>query len=393
MVALAVHYDRTVRPDAERARGQARLAPPLVIVAEGFEVAAQPTAVDLFSGCGGGSIGLRAAGFRVVGAVELDRDAARSYERLMQLRPTVADVRDVAPRDVLRGLRSRRELTLLFGCPPCQSFSEMRRGSIRTGSDSARERLLGEYLRFVTALSPRHIAFENVPGLLMDSGGRRFDRLIAQLGRLGYRVAWSVLDAADFGVPQHRRRVVLLGSRVTTPVLPEPTHGPPGSRLARHVTVREAIGLLPHLSCGEQSPTDPMHRARRHSELVIRRLRSLGPGGSRAELPPHLQLRCHRDHDGHKDAYGRMGWDRPAPTLTTGCTNTSRGRFAHPEQDRAITPREALFLQSFPPDAVLEGGAESIASQIGNALPPKLAARIGSAVIDAESNEAYTGRH
>ncbi len=349
-------------------------------------MAAQPTAVDVFSGCGGGSIGLQAAGFRLVGAVELNTDAARSYERILGLRPTVADVRDVAPHDVAARLGSCRELTLLFGCPPCQSFSELRRGTRRTTADTGRERLLREYLRFVAALSPRYIAFENVPGLLAAGRRRRFDRFLAELVRLGYRAAWAIVDAADFGVPQHRRRLVLLGSRVTTPpLLPEPTHGPPGSSLAEYITVRTALGALPQLASGEQSAGDPMHRARAHSELVLERLRSLGPGASRCDLPRHLQLRCHRGHDGHKDAYGRMRWDRPAPTLTTGCTNVSRGRFAHPEQDRAITPREALLLQSFPRDVVLDGGVESVSGQIGNALPPRLATQIGIAVINADS--------
>lgn len=338
------------------------------------------TAVDLFSGCGGGSLGLQAAGFQIVGAIELDAVAASSYERLVGASPTIADIRDVTP-DALPRLAASGELTLLLGCPPCQSFTDLRRGRNRTAADEVRDRLPEEYLRFVSALEPRHIAFENVPGLASGPNRGSFDTFVASLERLGYRVTWRVLDAADFGVPQHRRRLVLIGSRVATPLLPEPTHGPRATSRIDFINVRHAIGALDPLRSGETSQEDPMHRARRHSDLVLQRLRHLGPSGSHRDLPRDLQLRCHLGHDGHKDAYGRMSWDRPAPTLTSGCTNVSRGRFGHPQQDRAITPREALLLQSFPPTVVLHGGAESIARQIGNALPPALAERIACAVL------------
>lgn len=347
-----------------------------------------PTALDLFSGCGGGSLGVAAAGFEVVGAVEINELAATSYRRALGFAATVADIRDLTPNE-LAPSDAHGELDLLFGCPPCQSFTDLRRGRARTSADEARDRMPEEYLRFVAGLEPRNIAFENVPGLASGRNRASFDRFVAELAHLQYRVVWSILDAADFGVPQRRRRLVLVGSRVATPRLPQPTHGPTTSHA--HMVVRDAIAGLPALGVGEASDDDPMHRVRSHSDLVVERLQHLGPGGSRSDLPARLQLRCHLGHDGHKDAYGRMSWDKPAPTLTSGCTNVTRGRFCHPEQHRAITPREALLLQSFPADVTLAGGAEAVAAQIGNALPPKMATAIAAAVLDFDPPDRRTG--
>lgn len=350
---------------------------------------AVPTAVDLFSGCGGGSLGVVGAGFEVVSAVEVDEVAATSYRRAVGVAATVADIRDISP-ETLAPAGARGELTLLFGCPPCQSFTDLRRGGGRTSADDERDRMPDEYVRFVSKLEPRNIVFENVPGLIAGRHRTSFDRFITSLTTLGYRVVWSILDAADFGVPQRRRRLVLVGSRVATPRLPQPTHGPTTPHA--HKVVRDAIADLPALGTGEAFDGDAMHRARNHSHLVVERLQNLGPGGSRRDLPPRLQLRCHLGHDGHKDAYGRMSWDKPAPTLTSGCTNVTRGRFCHPDQDRAITPREALLLQSFPADVTLAGGAEAVAAQIGNALPPVMATAIAAAVLDFDPPDLRSGR-
>lgn len=351
-----------------------------------------PTVVDLFSGCGGGSLGFTAAGFRVVGAVEIASDPARSYERLIGVTPHLADVSEVAGADLVATLGVGEQLTLLFGCPPCQSFTILRRGGAPVALDTVRNALPAQYLRIVDEVRPRHVAFENVPGLVEGRWRSAFDAFLAELTGMGYTTAWDVIDAADYGVPQYRRRLLVMGSRCAEPRLPAPTHGPAsGGRLA-HVTVRDALAGLQPLESGGAHPDDPMHRARRHHRIAVERLRHVPEGGGRLDLPDHLQLRCHRDHDGHFDIYGRMSWDRPSPTLTSGCTNITRGRFGHPEQDRAITAREALLLQSFPPDAELVGGTESVALQIGNAVPPLLAQRIAEAVLaverDSEALEA-----
>lgn len=349
------------------------------------------TLIDLFAGCGGGSLGFREAGLRAVAAVELDRDAAQAYEANVGIRPLTKDIRRVAGDDLLgaAGLH-RGECTLLFGCPPCQSFTDLRRGSLSSRRDRARNSLLREYLRLAADVLARHIAFENVPGMLSPRWRPRFDELLEGLADLGYEYVWDVLDAADFGVPQRRRRLLVVASRVAEPVLPVPTHGDPAaSGRSPWVTVREAIETLLPLGSGEVDPEDAYHRARRHSPLALRRLRAIPEGGARTDLPEDLQLACHKDHSGHYDIYGRMWWDRPAPTLTSGCTNVTRGRFAHPAQDRAITLREAMELQTFPSSAVLRGSLDEMALQVGNAVPPLFAKRVGQAVV---AMEASSGR-
>jgi DNA (cytosine-5)-methyltransferase 1 len=341
----------------------------------------------LFAGCGGGSLGFLQAGFRVVGAVEIDSEAADAYESNTCMRPVVDDIRLVRGNQLLdqAGLQPG-ELTLLFGCPPCQSFTILRRGSDPGELDRRRNELPVQYLRLVSELWPRHLAFENVPGMMEGRWKGYFRALLNGLDALGYRHRFEVVDAADFGVPQRRRRLLVVASRVTEPGLPRPTHSADeADGLAAHRTVRQTIKDLCRLESGEVDPQDPLfHRARCHSDIALRRLRAVPEGGGRKDLPEDLQLRCHKGHGGHYDIYGRMWWDRLAPTLTSGCTNVTRGRFAHPEQDRAITLREAMLLQGFPPGAVLRGGVEAMALQVGNAVPPPLTKCLGDRIREME---------
>jgi DNA (cytosine-5)-methyltransferase 1 len=346
------------------------------------------SSIDLFSGCGGASLGFSAAGFTPRGAVEIDEAAATAYESNLGVRPLVKNIQRVTGGELLRsaGLGAG-ECTLLSGCPPCQSYTSLRHGSKSSRLDRRRNSLYLDYLRLAEAVHPRHIAFENVPGMLSSRWKPRFDSMLEGLAQLGYASTWAVIDAADYGVPQHRRRLVVFASRVADPALPKPTHsGSPGPGYRRHRTVRDGIGSLLPLNSGEGHPTDSYHRARSHTPLAIERLRAIPEGGGRTDLPPRLQLECHKDHDGHYDIYGRMRWDQPAPTLTSGCTNVTRGRFGHPDQDRAITLREAMLLQSFPRKAVLHGTSGDMSLQIGNAIPPVLAQRLGEAIMAMEAS-------
>ena len=342
-----------------------------------------PTLIDLFAGCGGGSLGFMRVGFRPVGAVEIDEDASDAYEANVGLRPLVRDIRDVTGQELLTtaSLEPGR-CTLLFGCPPCQSFTILRRADRAKSLDRRRNLLYVDYLRLAGEIRPRHIALENVPGMSTPRWRKHLDALLQGLSNLGYEHSWDLLDAADFGVPQRRQRILVVASRVATPILPTPTHGQHSHEACvPHVTVRDAIGSLSPLESGETDPLDPYHRARRHKPLALRRLRAIPEGGARSDLPSRLRLECHKDHKGHYDIYGRMWWDRPAPTLTSGCTNVTRGRFAHPAQNRAITLREAMLLQSFPYGAVLKGTGDIKALQVGNALPPRLAEQIGACIL------------
>jgi DNA (cytosine-5)-methyltransferase 1 len=352
------------------------------------------TVVDLFAGCGGGSMGFKNAGFITLAAVEIDPDASASFSLNVGVDPLVKDIRDVSMKE-LRALGVRPgELTLLFGCPPCQSFTVLRRAARATEHDLKRNSLMFEYLRLVEALRPRHLAFENVPGLVEGRWRGYFEAFRERLDILGYTIDWRIADAAEYGVPQRRRRVLVIGSRVTSPSLPEPSHAATEADGRKSfVTVRDTISHLRPVASGQTDPDDPFHRARKHSELTQRRLACIPEGGGRADLPDELVLDCHRNHEGHYDVYGRMWWDRVAPTLTSGCTNVSRGRFGHPDQDRALTLREAMLLQTFPPNAKLSGFVDNMALQVGNAVPSLLAQRIAEKIIEMDGQAARRRSH
>lgn len=326
----------------------------------------RPTAVDLFAGCGGLSEGLRQAGFKVVGAVELEPSAVKTY-RLNHDGVYVweRDIREVCLREVRQSLRlNMGDLDLLAGCPPCQGFSTMRTLNGQRRVRDKRNTLTDEYLRFVVGLQPKSLMLENVPGL---SEKRRFRDFVIDLEDLGYHITWDVLDAAEYGVPQRRRRLIMLGSRVG------PVQFGPKARVRR--TVRSAIGSLKT----PMNSSDPLHKAPGKRGARIEELIAMVPkdGGSRADLPRSMWLECHKRCNGFKDVYGRMRWDDVAPTMTGGCLNPSKGRFLHPSQNRAITAREAALLQTFPASYKfsLDEGFYSVATMIGNALPPEFIRR------------------
>ena len=336
------------------------------------------TVIDLFSGAGGAGLGFRAAGFSIQGAVEKEASAAATYRNNLRCNPR-GDICGLTPRDFWTKLAlSESETTVLIGCPPCQGFSTMRNDS---GASDDRNRLVVHYLEYVAELSPLFTVFENVPGMIMSEHGRVFHALLNDgLTKIGYGLAERVIDAANYGVPQHRRRLIMLAGRNgVIPPFPKPTHGDPESHLVREgfrpawCTVRDAIGGLPP---AESKLVDRSnlhnHVTAKMGEKVQEFIREIPKdGGSRKDLPRHRWLQCHQKHSGHADVFGRSRWDSPANTLTTGCTNPSKGRFVHPEADRGFTYREAAFLQGFPENFIFYG--KRIAEQIGNAVPPPLA--------------------
>jgi len=326
----------------------------------------KPRAVDLFCGAGGLSQGLRQAGFNVIGAVENDELACEAY-RLNQ--PDVAlwerDIRRLSAKQCLRQLELKKgQLELLAACPPCQGFSTMRtKNGLRKNRDRGND-LIFEVLRFVRSMLPLTVMIENVPGLARN---QRFEKFRNGLCELGYEVKHRVLNVADYGVPQSRRRLVLLASKCSQPSF--------AKKAFRLRTVRDAIK---HLTATRNS-RDPLHGYKAsHSAKVVKLIRRIPKnGGSRSALGASRQLRCHKSFDGFRDVYGRMAWDRPAPTITSGCINPSKGRFLHPTANRAITLREAALLQTFPRRYKFphSRGRYPIALLIGNALPPEFIKR------------------
>jgi DNA (cytosine-5)-methyltransferase 1 len=335
-----------------------------------------PSAIDLFCGAGGLSEGLRQAGFDVLGAIDLDAVACRAYRLNHQnTKLWEMDIRRLSGADIMSALNiGPGELKLLAACPPCQGFSTMRtKNGIRRNRDR-RNNLIFEVLRIVRSMKPVSVMFENVPGLAND---KRYVTFLKKLESLGYRVKWRVLNAADFNVPQRRRRLVLLASRIGEPEF--------AATVDRRATVRQTIaGLAP-----PRRSRDPLHNYfPRRSAKIEARIRMIpANGGSRAALGVRNQLPCHKRSNGFKDVYGRMAWDKPAPTITCGCINPSKGRFLHPVADRAITLREAALLQTFPKSYQfpLDEGRYPIAELIGNALPPEFIRRHAQALRESMS--------
>jgi len=319
------------------------------------------TAIDLFAGAGGLTEGLKQAGFRVIGAVEMNALAVETYQmNHPKVRLWHRDIRTLSGADIRRGLRiDKGDLDLLAGCPPCQGFSTMRTLNGGRIIDDVRNDLVFQFLRLIEELAPKTILMENVPGLASD---RRMSIVRRVLRRLGYQSECSVLDAADFGVPQRRRRMILFASRSKSLKIRR--------RSIPRTTVRDAIYSLPKAG----NSGDPLHDLpERRGANVMALIRDIPKdGGSRTDLGPDRQLACHIQCDGFKDVYGRMSWDSVAPTITTGCFNPSKGRFLHPAEDRNITLREAALLQTFPPEYrfSLRKGKTHAAVLIGNALPP-----------------------
>lgn len=333
-----------------------------------------PKAIDLFCGCGGLTLGLKQAGFRVIGAVDNDPLSVQTY-RANHRRVSVweKDIRKLSVRELKDKLRLKRgDLDLLAGCPPCQAFSTIRtrnrRGHIR---DKDTKDLVLEFLRFIRQLRPKIIMVENVPGLAKD---KRIRVLRRELKRLGYWSEFRILDSAKYGVPQRRRRMLLLASRVSPVAF---------ARSSRKVcTVHDAIGFLsPPKKSNDLLHKAPEKRSERIRKLIRRIPRN---GGSRMALGNNSQLACHRKFDGFKDVYGRMAWREVAPTITSGCLNPSKGRFLHPRQNRAITLREASLLQSFPRKYIfsLKRGRYAAAALVGNALPPEFVRRHSVKIIE-----------
>ncbi len=331
--------------------------------------------VDLFCGAGGLTHGFVLEGLPVAAGIDLDPACRFPYEANNQARFVERDISKVTTKE-LKALFGDADLTILAGCAPCQPFSTYAQRYELDGKDG-KWGLLYEFARLAKGAKPDVITMENVPTVVKHEV---FHDFVDTLKRLGYKVWFDVVDSTHYGVPQTRRRMVLLASKHGDIEMIGPTHEKPR-------TVRQAIGRLRPLRAGESAPRDKLHVTSTLSKKNLQRIRASKPGGTWRDWPDHLVADCHRAESGrtYPGVYGRMEWNKPAPTMTTQCYGFGNGRFGHPEQHRAISLREAAILQSFPRNYafVPEDGEVSfkvLGRLIGNAVPVDLGRAIARSI-------------
>jgi DNA (cytosine-5)-methyltransferase 1 len=343
----------------------------------------KPVAVDLFSGGGGLTYGLRQAGFVVSAAVEIEKEAAKTF---IKNHPNTIlfedDIRTISGKQLAKTSPSG-VVDFIAACPPCQGFCAL---TSKYGKKDPRNQLVLEVRRIIEEIKPKVFMMENVPGLA-TKGRSLFSEAMEPLRSMGYEIVSDVLELADYGVPQRRKRLVVIGSRIGNIDIPSQTHSRDASKgTARWVTFKDA--LYPNkrgkpkefgqiIKTGDPRDYD-WHVTRTLSELNKRRLRATKQGRSRASLPVELRPECHKhSNSGFSNVYGRMYLNCPAPTITGGCATLSKGRFGHPISLRTISVREAAILQSFPEDYDFDTRyIDSACGIIGNALPPLFAEKI-----------------
>ena len=338
---------------------------------------------DFFVGCGGASCGFHAAGMEIAFALDNDPSAKGTFEaNFPNAHFEFADIRDISVDATRLRVEAEQPHPVLFsGCAPCQPYTKQNTNRPKFDQDE-RVPLLARFGYCVERCRPDLVFVENVPGLQkLDSDSEPFGGFLSQLNAAGYKVDYRPMRLARYGIPQSRRRLVLVASRHGAVHLPDETHGP-GTTNQRYDTVRDWISHLPPIQAGEEHKDVPNHRAANLSERNVDRVKATPEGGGHRDWPDHLKLECHKGFSGYSDVYGRMSWDTPASGLTTRCTSYSNGRFGHPEQNRAISIREAACLQTFPENFVFEGSMASMARQIGNAVPVRLAKLIGQQFIE-----------
>jgi len=336
--------------------------------------------IDLFCGIGGLTNGLIKAGLDVIAGIDNDITCKYGFEYNNSTRFIHKDILQVTAKDIneLFG-NDKRTITVLAGCAPCQPFSRYNAGKV------TKEQLepLGRYAQLIKEILPDIVSMENVSGLADMKKYPIFKVFIENLMRCGYNYKYEIVNTSDYGVPQSRKRLVLLASQFGDIKLVKRTH------MNKKVTVRDVISGLPPIKDGEVCTKDPLHRARKLNHINVNRIKSTPhDGGNSSSWNKNLRLKCHNKESGktyRSSVYGRMKWDEPGPTMTTQCVGLGNGRFGHPEQDRAISLREAALLQTFPKSyRFVEPGSPiymaHIAKFIGNAVPVRLGVIIGRSI-------------
>lgn len=340
-------------------------------------------AVDLFCGVGGLTCGLEKAGIPVVAGIDSDESCRFAYTYNNKSLFIYKNIEDVKGKDIKKLLRGA-DVKILVGCAPCQPFSSHQKDKKNRKKHKSWS-LLREFSRLIEESKPHIVSMENVPELEKEIV---FDDFLNTLKKLNYGVKYGIINVADFGVPQRRKRLILLASRKFKHIdFPE-------ANIGQYITVRDTIGNLPHIEAGEVDKEDRLHISSKLSPMNLERIKYSVPGGTWRDWPNELMLECHKKATGksYSSVYGRMEWDKVSPTITTQFIGYGTGRFGHPEQNRALSLREGALLQSFPYSYKFvadddDVSIRKIARQIGNAVPPKLGEIIGKCILKAVEKE------
>jgi DNA (cytosine-5)-methyltransferase 1 len=339
------------------------------------------SAVDLFCGIGGLTHGLIKAGIPVKAGIDIDEGCKYPFEINNNIPFIRKDVSILSSKEVL-DLYDDPDKKILVGCAPCQPFSSYTQNNKKRDED-VKWKLLYSFARIVRSIEPEIISMENVPNAINFDPFKDF---LSTLKKMKYNVKYTVVRCEEYGVPQRRKRLVLLASRLGEISFPDPIRGP-----SDYVSVRDVIGVLEKLDHGCISESDPLHKAQRLSQLNLKRIKVSKPGSTWADWTKDLLCKCHKRKRGltYKSVYGRMEWDKPSPTITTQFYNYGSGRFGHPEENRALSLREGALLQTFPRDYIFANPTQKVpityqrvGRYIGNAVPVKLGEIIGSTILD-----------
>ena len=327
--------------------------------------------IDLFCGIGGLSHGFVQEEFNVIAGIDIDETCKYAFEKNNHSKFISKSIIEISKEEIL-SIYGETEIKILVGCAPCQNFSSY------MFKDKEKEnnkwKLLYEFSRLIKEVQPEIVSMENVSQLQNFKKAPVFEDFISSLKEFGYFISYEVVKCPDYGIPQNRRRLILLASKFGEIKLTPKTH-----TKENYVTVKDAIGNLPKIDDGEKHKNDPFHFSRKLTPLNKKRIQATPYGGGWNDWDESIKLTCHKKDSGksYPSVYGRMVWEKPSPTMTTHCIGYGNGRFGHPEQDRAISLREASLLQTFPENYEFSKDVNSmnttvIARQIGNAVPVRL---------------------
>lgn len=336
-------------------------------------------AIDLFCGVGGLTCGVQQAGIKVIAGYDIAEECRFSYEFNNHSRFIYKDVKEIDSQEITSLYPKNTDIKVLMGCAPCQPFSSYSHRYKQSDSRNQKMDLLGYFGKQIAYVQPDIVSMENVPQLIKDP---IFDKFVSTLKENNYSVSYKVVFAPSYGIPQNRKRLVLLASKFGNIKLIDPTHNK-----ENYSNVRDAIGHLEEIENGQSSTMDRLHVSRKLSSLNLHRIKASKQGGTWKDWDKKLLPECYKKKSGnsYRSVYGRLSWDFPSSTITTQFVGYGNGRFGHPTQNRALSLREGAILQSFPENYQFVPPNEPIritklAVQIGNAVPVKLGYAIGLSI-------------